>query len=262
MLEIKKQFSFPKQTPFTSILNFLLNNVYFIQIKEFLNSPFSKVKLKSDIKDVVYFNWMIPINKVEHLVPKGMVLEKYGNLVLLTILNYNHGNFRPNIFNSIKSFFGSPNQSNWRLYLNSNSLDHKQPTVLFIVNIMDNLLYTIGSRIFSNILQTHYPLLFRHFKRGKEYHTKIETGISNSPSLDFKSIINDKWIIPNEFNKISKNRKELLRKICIQDFAISKLDNHKISLAEINLELDINDISPLLLKKNKKPYFKRHYRKC
>lgn len=251
MFEIKNTFSYPIQVFLTSILNYILNNKYFIYIKGILNYPFSKISLKSDIKNVVYFNWMIPIEKVRHLVPKGLELEKYDDLVLLTVLNYNHGNFRPKFLNFIKPIFSSPNQSNWRLYLNSNSLEKQQPTVLFISNIMNNLLYSIGSRIFSNLLQTHYPLNFSHFRKNKEFHTKIESGYSNSPSLDSQSIISDEWTIPNEFNKISSNRSELLEKICIQDFAVSKLSENKLCIAKINLEFDIDDIKPLFLKKIK-----------
>ncbi len=236
MLNTNNKFIYPQKTFYRFILNFILNKKLFLKTKTVLNYPFSKFKLKSDIKDVVYLNWMVPIDKIKHIVPEHYNLIQYGDSVLLTVLNYKHGNLRPSAFDMVKSIFGSPFQSNWRLYI-----DTKKPTVLFISNVMSSLIYTLGSRVFSNILQTHYPIKFKHSKS----KSIIESGESNANSIYIETKPTNNWVIPEVFTNISKNHIDLLNNICIQDFALSKLEKNKYCVAEINLGFDVNEIIPL-----------------
>jgi hypothetical protein len=239
MLNTNNKFIYPKKIFFRFILSFILNNKLFLKTKTVLNYPFSKLKLKSDIKNIVYLNWLVPTEKIKHLVPENYKLVQYGDAVLLTVLNYKHGILRPGAFDNVKGIFGSPFQSNWRLYLEA-----KEPTVLFISNVMSSLIYSLGSRIFSNIIQAHYPIKFEH----DETKSIIQSGESNANSILIETNPMNKWIIPEAFKSISTNHIELLNNICIQDFSLSKLETNKYCLAEINLGFDVNKITPLGVK--------------
>lgn len=208
---------------------------------------FSNMRLKSDVKHVTYLNWMVPYEQLQHLIPKGVNVEVFEGKVLLTVLNYNHGHFRPDFLNPIKYVFGSPNQSNWRLYLKGEKPNDKQPGVLFISNVLSQFFYTFGSRVFSHILKAHWPTSFKHFKKDNLYYTKIHSGISNSPDLDIVLCEQKEWKIPNSFHWVSKDVKTLLKTICQQDIAISKVSEHNLSRSEICLDFDLNAIKPLIL---------------
>ncbi len=85
------------------------------------------------------------------------------------------------MFNWIKPVFGSPLQSNWRLYIENNeSFQVNEPTVYFVKNVMNSLIYTVGSRVFSNILQSHLPEKFVHDIGDTHITTEIDPGQSNA----------------------------------------------------------------------------------
>jgi hypothetical protein len=243
MLSFKKQFLHPNNNLFSSLINTILNNHSLISVKQKLNRPFNNVILKSNITNVVYLNWMLPLEQVKHLIPSGFELQDFENDTVLSILNYKHGNFGPNFLKPIKNILGSPKQSNWRLYLKPKS--GTTSTVVFLSNVMSSEIYSIGSRIFSNIMDTHYPKSFTHEKIDKKLIGKIVKGNSNSPELDLQATIGKDWIIPHSFQKISKDNIEIIKWITQQNFAINFLPNNKYCLAEINLDFQINEILPL-----------------
>lgn len=240
-MNLNSDFKYPQKKIFSGVLNRILN----------INSPFqslfSESKLKSDIENVVYLNWMIPFKDVEHLIPKGVEVEVFEGKVLLTVLNYNHGHFRPNSLSPIKFIFGSPNQSNWRLYLKTENPTPNGSGVLFITNVLSQFFYTFGSRLFSQILKAHWPISFNHLKKENQYYSKIISGLSHAPDLDVQLVEKDEWKIPNSFHWMSKDIKTLLKTICNQDMAITKVNEDKLCKAEIRLDFYLATIKPLIL---------------
>lgn len=240
-MNILPDFKYPKNSFLSVIIERLLNGGRPLQ------NLFSKAKLTSDIKNVVYLNWMVPYEKVEHLIPEGLHVEVYDGKVLLTILNYNHGNFRPKSLDPIKFIFGSPNQSNWRLYLKSEYRENKTSDVLFLTNVLSSFFYTFGSRFFSQILKAHWSKYFHHKKNGIHYHTKIHGERSNAPNLEVNLTEKENWQIPEDFYGISKDVNTLLKTICYQDTAFTKVNNDVLVKAKIRLNFDLETIKPLVL---------------
>lgn len=200
--------------------------------------------------EVITMNWMVPIKKVEHLIPKHAKVRIYDDQVLFTILTYEHGNFRPTIFNKIKSIFGSPLQSNWRLYIKNHELfETSKSSVYFIKNIMNSFTYAIGSRVFSNILQTHLPEKFEHYRDTNKIITKILSGKSSAPDLKIILEFALKWQLPPNMQPFFLDSKNLIDIICNQEFAISNQpDKNKYAVAQINLQFNHIDIQPLEVK--------------
>lgn len=242
MLSFQQKFSYSKQNALGLILNNLLNNSVFKNLKKRINKPFNNVILQSNIKNVVYLNWMIPIEKVKHLVPEGFALEIWDGYTVLTILTYEHGNFGPKFLKSFRKILGSPLQSNWRLYLNDYN---EKPAILFLSNVMNSLLYTVGSRTFSNVMETHTPLKFEHFYWNKKWTTTIVQGKSYSPELQMHAVESLEWQFPKSFEKIATNPIEVVKKLAIQDYAINVHSKVEYCSSEISLNFDINQIKSL-----------------
>lgn len=245
MFSFPQNFSYPKTGFLGFILNKTLNNSWLKKVKKTINKPFNGVVLKSDIKNVVYLNWMIPIEKIEHLIPEDFVLENWDGHTVLSVLTYEHGNFGPKFIKYFRKILGSPLQSNWRLYLDN---CNEKPTVLFLSNIMNSLLYTVGSRTFSNIMETHYPLKFEHTLIKEKFTTTIVQGKSNSPELQITAEKSLEWQLPKFFEKIAKNPIDVVKKIAVQDYAINIHSKTEYCLSEIFLNFEINDIKPLKIK--------------
>jgi hypothetical protein len=56
------------------------------------------LRLASDVHDVVYFNWLVPVSAVHGLIPPGIEIEERGGFTVLTVLTYRHGHFaRPSL---------------------------------------------------------------------------------------------------------------------------------------------------------------------
>lgn len=62
-MHYENQFIHNNQNLIARALNVFLNNILFIKIKRIIFYPFTKIHLKSDIKNVVFMNWMVPIKK-------------------------------------------------------------------------------------------------------------------------------------------------------------------------------------------------------
>ncbi len=111
------RFKYYKKGVLGNILNLSLNSISFWKFKTLIFKAFTSLRLRSDIDNVLYLNWLIPKERVEHLVPTGVSLQEHNGLVIFTVLTYKHGNFAPQFLGKLRRLFGSPYQSNWRLYV-------------------------------------------------------------------------------------------------------------------------------------------------
>jgi hypothetical protein len=142
--------------------------------------------LRSDVRDVVYLNWMVPSSRVAHLVPEGVKLDVRGGLTPLSILTYRHGGFGPALLGPLRRLLPGPLQSNWRLYVAPNVLDVPLPIegdVFFLKNVIDHPLYVLGSRMMSDGLPAHLPGRMAHTRRGDAIETRITAGGGSAPDL-------------------------------------------------------------------------------
>lgn len=246
-MQYGNKFVHPHKSFIGRFLNFVLNNVSFIKTKRLICHPFTKARLKSDVRNVVFLNWLVPIENVRHLIPRHVKVKQYGKNVLLTVLTYKHGNFRPTMFNWLKPVFGSPLQSNWRLYIDNNDLFQVQePTVFFLKNVMDSFTYVVGSRVCSNILQSHLPEKFKHDIGETHISTEINPGESNAPDLRVTLKRRAEWKLSSDFESTFSSVENLIDTICYQHFAISdQPDGNQYSVGKINLSFSHADIEPL-----------------
>ena len=117
--------------------------------------------LRSQVEDVVYLNWMVPVERVRPLLPEGLELDGFEGLTPLSILTYRHGHFGPAFVGPLRRVMLSPIQSNWRVYLSPEPPAHPdrpalpRDAIAFISTALDSTLYTLGSRLGSDGLPSH-----------------------------------------------------------------------------------------------------------
>ncbi len=217
--------------------------------KLFSYLPF--LKLKSDVTDVVYMNWLVDLEAFKDYIPEGVTLFEKQGRALFTILTYKHHHFSPAFLGPFRKLFPSPLQSNWRLYVDQLPLktNNDQEVVLFLKNILDSHLFAMGSRLFSDALPSHFAASFTHSKQGDCYETIITPGEGSAPELQARLTEMDSqhWL-PVEFEYYFGDIQKALEFICLQKAAISSIGSSKeVAYAGIDLPVDIATIKPMQL---------------
>jgi hypothetical protein len=104
----------------------------------------------SDIRDVVYVNYLVPAARLEPLVPTGLALQRLGPdgaWAMFTFLTYRHGAFGPRLAGPLRRLFGSPVQTNWRTYVRDPRTGREG--IYFVTNAVTTRLHALGGRLMS-----------------------------------------------------------------------------------------------------------------
>lgn len=123
--------------------------------------------------DVVYLNWLLPPERVAGLLPAPLALELRGGRAVLSILTYRHGAFGPTLLGPLRRLLPSPQQSNWRLYVEANDLV-PEGSIYFVQNPLDRWLHVIGSRLLADGLPAQPTARFVHRRAGRRIHTSLQ----------------------------------------------------------------------------------------
>lgn len=204
--------------------------------------PFSV--LESDVRDVLYLNWTIPIALAQSLSPSGVALmEKHGKTVF-TILIYRHGHFGPRFLGPFRRFLPSPLQSNWRFYVTCiDQAPVPQPTVLFVRNFFDSALYAIGTRVGSDALPSELPKLFTYSTDGALRCQLIDA--DDELQLEASATTTEGKTLPSAFVDVFSSWDDAVSTLTQQDAAVVQppdLDN--LAHARISLPIDVASIKP------------------
>lgn len=224
----------------------LCNSAAIKKIRRTVFNVLPFLKMKSEVKGIVYVNWLVDTHVATQFVPSNVSLIDINGKTLLSVLTYKHGNFRPSIFSFIHFIFPSPFQSNWRFYASSLNDTTTSNTVLFIKNIMSSTLFTISTRLFSDAMQTHLASKFTHKIGKNQTNTLITQGSGSSPSFMCNTQFSDNFKIPSELSEHFGGDNQAIKYLCLQDFALSEgEDFNGVCKAEINLPINTTQIIPL-----------------
>ena len=236
----------PANSAVSWLIELLCNSAAIKKIRRAVFSSLPFLKMKSEVKGVVYVNWLVDTHMAARFVPNNISLIDINGKTLLSVLTYQHGNFRPSIFNFIYFVFPSPFQSNWRFYASSLNDAATSNTVLFIKNIMSSTLFTISTRLFSDAMQTHLSNEFTHAVENNQTNTLITQGSGSSPDFMCNTQFSDDFKIPSELSEYFGGDKQAIKYLCLQDFAFSEgEDFNGVCKAEIKLPIDTSQIIPL-----------------
>lgn len=228
--------------------NWLANNRAIRKARRLILSQFPFPVLESDVKDILYLNWLVPTAAVSHLVPPGVELETYGGDTILTILLYRHGNFGPKTLGPFRKLLPSPLQSNWRLYISSVNGHLEEPrAVLFIKNYFNTWLHAIGTRLGSDALPSNFAKNFSHEMLKSTFSTKLADS-SGRHELEVSANPTNQCTLPPDFSNIFGTWHNAIRSIALQESAIVQPpDLDQLAQAGISLPIDIASAKPLII---------------
>lgn len=234
----------PRASLFGRLVERIANSIRLAKVRRAIASRLPFPKMASDVKDVVYLTWLVPVEACEGLVPAGVRLWQRDGLTPFTVLTYRHTHFGPSMLKLFRRLFPSPLQSNWRLYLDQPS-DGVAPvrTVLFLKNIMDSLAYSLATRVLSDALLTHLAARFDHCRTGDIIRTEIAPGEGSSPALMCTVRCgNDRALSPH-FASTFGSWSTAVEFLAYQDAAVSHVENlDRLAFAEINLPIDVTEV--------------------
>ena len=246
-MTMQNKFIYPADGLVARFLNAIANSRVLTSTRRAIFSRLPFMQLESDVHEVVYLNWVIPAELARTATPDGVQLWNHDNRTILTVLTYRHGHFGPSFAKKLRRVFPSPLQSNWRFYVSK--IGSEAPalkTVLFIKNIFDSTVYSLGSRIFSDALPSHVAKEFTHVRQGSEYVTQIESGIGSAPSFQSLARTSENQILPVEFELFFSNWSDAIAQLSQQDSAICQVEGtHQIAQAGIDLPIDLSSVIPL-----------------
>lgn len=240
-------FVYPRSGAIGALLSNIANSSLLLRMRRALVSRLPFVTLASDVRDVVYLNWVVPVSAVAQYVPSGVTLVERDGKTLFTILTYRHAHFGPALAGPLRVVFPSPLQSNWRFYVESMP-GHAKPerVVLFVKNILDSALYALGSRLFSDALPSHLAAGFVHEKTPDGYRTEITSGAGSAPALHCDARIAAEKSLPDAFRPFFTTWPEAVEYLCLQHSAIAAVEDvDRIAHAGIDLPIDVASVLPL-----------------
>jgi hypothetical protein len=216
-------------------------------IRRMAMAPLPFATLASDVEDVVYLTWIVPVERVRAFVPPGVAIVDRAGLTLFTILSYRHGHFGARRLGPLRRLCPSPLQSNWRLYVEA--LPGGAPparTVLFLRNVFDSALYALGSRLASDALPSHLARGFVHRRSGDGYETRIDPGAGSAPALANTTTRAPAKALPAGYDRFFTSWAGAVRFLCQQDTAIVAAGKGgRLAQAGISLPIDVDTVVPL-----------------
>ena len=162
--------------------------------------------MRSNIKEVIYLNWLIPVDIAYQYVPQNIKLIEKDGKTPYTILTYKHGDFGPVFLGFFRKFCFSPFQSNWRFYIEA--IDSKKVpsgSVFFYKNFIGNTIYSWVINTFSKVLNTIKPkaisIVESKIMIESDLFFRAEL-IENDDSIYFKDFLNYYGTSSNLFEKL------------------------------------------------------------
>lgn len=203
--------------------------------------------LESDVRDVVYANWIVETVALADRIPPGVKVREVGGRTILTMLAYAHGHFGPSTAGPLRRLFPSPLQANWRLYVEE--IDGAQPaapTVLFLANVFDSLLYALGTRLFSDVMLSQRAARFTHCVTAESWSTAAVGSAAAAPSWRLSGRAGREWHLSDGFEAFFGDIGVAREALCLQDAAIAPVHGEAaLAWSSIDLPIDVASVRPL-----------------
>ncbi|HKP60377.1 MAG TPA: DUF2071 domain-containing protein [Polyangiales bacterium] len=175
-------------------------------------------RLQSDIRDVLYLNWLVPAGALQALVPGGLRIQRHGDSALLSALVYRHGNFGPRLLGPLRKLMPSPVQCNLRVYLES-----PPQHVVFVANSIDSSMYVLGSRLLSDGLPAQRAERGVARGSGAQLEFALEPAEGWSLGLHARAELDDQRNLPADFALAFGDWQNVVQYIVPQNTAVRYL---------------------------------------
>lgn len=210
-----------------------------------LRLPF--VTLESDVVDVIYLTWLVNVDEAQEMLPRGVSLWHKDGKTPLTMLTYKHGNFGPTFLGPLRKLLPSPLQSNWRFYVEKyEGQTETKRTIFFCKNLLSSPAYTLGARLFSDVLQPTLADRFVHQRFESKFEIDIACGESGEPSLNCHAQFADAKALPEAFTNVFDSWDEAVDFLSLQDDALARVARtNGLAVSRISLPIDLASVHPM-----------------
>lgn len=210
--------------------------------------PLPDPAMLSDIKNVVYVNYLVPADKLLPLVPHGLVLQRLGpdgRYALFTFLTYEHGHFGFRILGPLRRFMPSPVQTNWRIHVENPQSGHKG--IYFLTNAITHPLQALGARLLAEGMPMH---VLRNGKVRQDeqgtLHLHLDPGLGSAPDLKARLAPTLELEWTGEWKECFASYREFLAYCVPQDRALSTQPwANEVTRHEIQLSIPLDQCRPV-----------------
>ncbi len=141
---------------------------------------------RSDVRDVIYVNYLVPAERLHAFVPVGLELQRLGadgRYALFTFLSYRHGSLGPRFLGPLRKLLPSPFQSNWRVYVRHARSGREG--VYFVTNAISSTLHALAARLLCEGMPMHVPIHAEITKtEALSFRLLVEPGSGSAPDVD------------------------------------------------------------------------------
>jgi hypothetical protein len=202
------------------------------------------VTLVSDIRDVVYLNWLVPTERVAKWLPEPLRADTLDGLTAVSILTYTHGDFGPAFLGPLRRALPSPAQSNWRLYLEPPA-GGPRDAIYFFKTVLSSPPHVLLSRVLADGLPAQLAERFEHRRDGARVSTVLEPGGGGAPDLRAAVIEHDARTLPQVFAERFGGWEEAVRYLVEQNRAVCVTPTLGCVLeSRIDIPIAVADVVP------------------
>jgi hypothetical protein len=202
---------------------------------------------RSDIRDVIYCNYLVEADRLLPLVPVGLELQRLGadgRWALFSHLTYVHGHFGPGFLGPLRKLLPSPVQSNWRIYIRDPRSG--KIGIYFVTNAIASTPHALAARLLSEGMPMH---ALAHgavtVTPGGDIRVRLDPGLGSGPDLeaDLRPAAAE---LPGPFAACWANYQEFLTYSVTQDRALSTQPWYdRVTRQEIRLGISLEVCEPL-----------------
>lgn len=202
----------------------------------------------SDIRDVIYVNYLVPAEALARLVPEGLELQRIGpekRWALFSFLTYQHGHFGPRLLGPLRRLWPSPVQSNWRIYVRDPRTGKEG--IYFTTNAVTTLIHSLGARVMADGAPMHLArgaTLVR--EPSGEVRLALDPGEGSAPDLTLALRPAPPAPLAGPWAECFESYEAVLRHLVPQDRALSTQPWRSRTIRdEISLGIPIASCEPL-----------------
>lgn len=206
------------------------------------------VAMRSNIRDVLYINYIVEAERVKWLVPPGLELQRLGPddcYALVTFLSFRHGHFGPRLLGPLRKLLPSPVQTNWRVYVYDPRTGKRG--VYFFSNAISSTLYALGARLFAEGMPMHaLERGERHTEGDGCFHLHLDPGNGSAPDAEAILCLRGEQPTSGPWSVCFENYAAMLAYCVPQDRALSVQPWYsRVTRQEITLGIPLEACEPL-----------------
>jgi Uncharacterized conserved protein (COG2071) len=202
---------------------------------------------RSDIRDVIYCNYVVEADRLLPLVPAGLELQRLGpdgRWALFTHLTYRHGHFGPAFLGPVRRLLPSPVHTNWRIYVRDRPSG--RTGIYFVTNAIASTLHALAARLLSEGMPMH-ALANGSLQVGSSnaVSVRLDPGSGSGPDLE-ADLRPGPAELPATFDACWSSYREFLDYTVSQDRSFSVQPWYeRLTRQEIELAIPLDVCQPL-----------------